>query len=368
VVCYCEHVQVLPTRTQVLLLQHPRERRMGVGTARMAHLSLPGSLLRVGCDFAEDPVVREVLATAPARYLLFPGPGAEEVGRLPRDRPVTLVVLDGTWWQARKLLKLNPALAALPRVAFTPRRPSDYRIRRQPAPFCVSTIEALAEVLAVLEPEGGPFDGLLAPFQAMVERQEWFETHLRTHRHRRPRARGGGTRPTLAGRLRAEWPRLLCVQGDANAWPTRDPARREPEIVHWVAHRPATGESYEAVVAPRRPLAPSTPDHVDLAEARLTAGESAEAWRRSWQTFVRPDDLVVHWGTFHRSLAAAEGLALPAGGMDLRTELSQLWRQRTPTVEESARRLSAAAPALGHEGRAGRRLAALVGVLRALVA
>ena len=53
--------------------------------------------------------------------------------RLNRRTALTLIALDGTWWQARKLLNLNPGLAALPRVAFTPRRLSDYRIRRQPA-------------------------------------------------------------------------------------------------------------------------------------------------------------------------------------------------------------------------------------------
>ena len=39
VVCVCAHVHAMPTRTRVLLLQHPKERKVGVGTARIAHLS-----------------------------------------------------------------------------------------------------------------------------------------------------------------------------------------------------------------------------------------------------------------------------------------------------------------------------------------
>lgn len=186
VVCYCAHVSLLPTRTRVLLLQHTRERRVGVATARMAHLSLPNSVLRVGVDFSGDRVVRAALAEVPRPHLLFPGPGARDVAEVDRASVSTLVLLDGTWWHARKLLKLNPGLATLPRLAFAPYQPSDYRIRRQPAPFCVSTIEALAHVLEVLEPGGG-FAKLLDPFRAMVELQERFEAEVQAHRHRESR-------------------------------------------------------------------------------------------------------------------------------------------------------------------------------------
>jgi DTW domain-containing protein YfiP len=367
VVCFCAHLPTLPTRTRVLLLQHPRERRVGVGTARLAHLALPGSVLRVGLDFAGDPVVAAALAGAAPAYVLFPGRAALDVADLPRDRALTLVVVDGTWWQARKLLSLNPALAALPRVAFTPRRPSGYRIRRQPAPSCVSTIEALAEVLTVIEPGGESFERLLDPFRAMVARQERFETEIRSRRHWRPaQAPRGSRRPGLAARLDAAWPRLVCAQGEANAWPARHPARPDPEIVHWVAHRPATGETYEAVVAPRRPLAPSTPHHVGLSPERLLAGTSAEAWQRSWRQFARPDDLVVQWGTFYGALAASDGLDLTTPAMDLRSEISQLLRRRMGTIDDCVAFLDTTPRSLGGAGRGGRRLDGMMAVLAAL--
>ena len=54
VVCVCSHVTPLSTRTRVVLLQHPREHRVGIGTARLAHLSLPASSLHVGLDFDGD--------------------------------------------------------------------------------------------------------------------------------------------------------------------------------------------------------------------------------------------------------------------------------------------------------------------------
>ncbi len=367
VVCYCAHLPQLPTRTRVLLLQHPRERTVGIGTARMAHLALPNSVLRVGVNFAADPVVTSTLAESASSYLLFPGPGASDVRQLSIEQPITLVVVDGTWSQARSLVRLNPALAALPRIAFTPRRPSQYRIRREPADFCVSTIEALAEVLNVLEPDGAPFDPLLNPFRAMVCRQEWFATEIRTNRHqRRNRSTRHPPRPSLSERLAGDWARLVCIQGEANGWPIHDPARQDPEIVHFVACRPATGEVYEAVVAPRRPLAPLTPRHIELTAERVLAGGTLDEWHRSWSAFCRPDDLLVQWGSYYSTLASSEGLMLPARRMDLRGELGKAVRQRGSTLEDCVSRLGAPLLPLALDGRGGRRLAALAGLVRSL--
>ena len=369
-VCYCALIPGLPSQTRVLVLQHPRESRVGIGTARMAQLALPNSVLRVGIDFSADPVVTAALAGAAPSYLLFPGAEARDVRELGLTQPITLVVVDGTWSQARTLVRVNPALAALPRIAFTPRTRSDYdRIRREPADFCVSTIEALTEVLNVLEPDGAPFDPLLVPFRAMVDRQERFAVEVGTHRHARRERAARPRGPTLAMRLLAEWPRLVCIQGEANGWPARDPERHDPEIVHFVACRPATGERYEAVIAPRRPLAPLTPRHIGVSAERLAAGDSVEAWRRSWQAFCPPDGVVVQWGSFYTSLATDEGLAIPTRRIDLRGELTQSsLRVRGGTLEDCVARMSLEVEPLALAGRGGSRLAALVTLTRALKA
>jgi DTW domain-containing protein YfiP len=366
VTCFCDRITVLPTRTRILLLQHPRERRVAIGTARMAALALPSSQLRVGIDFAEDPEVLAALARSTSTYVLFPGRGAAPVEQLPRDRAVTLIVLDGTWWQAKKLLKLNPAIAALPRVAFKPRKPSAYLIRRQPADFCVSTIEALAEVLNAIEPEGGGFGRLLDPFHAMVKRQRWFQTEIGASRHRSAGRPAASPRNSLAARLDASWSRLVCVHGEANAWPRHHPERSVPETVHWVAHRPATDETFEAVTAPRQVLAKGTPGHIELSPERLRAGGTVQEWHDAWRDFSKPDDILVMWGTYYRDLAAADGLPLAVPSMNLRDEASRSLHRRFGTLEASLSSLGATAAPLALAGRGGRRLSALVGALESL--
>jgi DTW domain-containing protein YfiP len=165
VACWCEALRPIDSRCRVLILQHPRERRKAIGTARMAHLGLPNSELYCGIEFERHERVRALVDGA---VLLFPGPGTVPPGALRHDAPPVLVVLDGTWSQARALYWSNPFLQALPRVGFVPPRPSEYLIRREPAPHCVSTIEAVAYALGEIEGDATRFAPLLAPFRRMV--------------------------------------------------------------------------------------------------------------------------------------------------------------------------------------------------------
>ena len=88
--------QQLPTTTRVVLLQHPRERDMAIGTARMAHLCLPNSELHIGVDFeAQAEVTRALSNPERPAILLYPGEGARDVVKEPPTGPVTLVVVDG---------------------------------------------------------------------------------------------------------------------------------------------------------------------------------------------------------------------------------------------------------------------------------
>jgi DTW domain-containing protein YfiP len=157
----------------VVFLQHPRERRVAIGTARMAHRALPNSELHVGVTFDDHPRLRALVGCRDTA-LLFPGPAAIEADTLTHEPPRTLVVIDGTWRQARKLLHVNPRLAALPRVRVTPVRPGRYRVRREPAPECASTIEAVVEALGAIEGGRVRFLPLLRAFDHMVATQDRF--------------------------------------------------------------------------------------------------------------------------------------------------------------------------------------------------
>jgi DTW domain-containing protein YfiP len=371
-VCYCAHLVSLETRTRVLLLQHPRERHVPIGTARLAHLCLPGSELHVGVDFDDDRSVRAALAGTDAErpaYLLFPGPRAIDLAEVQPKGPITLVVVDGTWWQARKLLKRNATLAALPQIRFSPHRPSNYRIRKEPADHCVATVEALAQVLGALEGAPERFAALLRPFEAMIDTQVHYATHVRGARrrhalHRERKAR----RPPAPSLLQQRAGDVVCLHGEANAWPARRPGGHPAEIVHWVARRASTGETFEAVIAPRRPLAPAIPRHIQIPSERLAAGESWASFRARWAAFARPDDLLCAWGRYPLDLLESEGVRLAAARVDLRPAASAYLGARAGSLEDCSAKMSLPASEAFALGRGGARLAALCSIVDKMMA
>ncbi|MCB9564602.1 MAG: DTW domain-containing protein [Kofleriaceae bacterium] len=366
-VCYCAALPRLETRTRVVILQHPRERDMPIGTARMASLALPGAALHVGVRWDDHGPLRAALAD-PARppILLYPGPGARDILRDPPAGPVTLVAVDGTWSQARTVVRDNPVLAALPRYAFAAPEPSRYRIRREPRAEYCSTIEALMHVLGALEGDVERFRALLAPFEAMIDAHLAAQGGRRELRLRKPRPpRRFGSR--LPAALTARPDDLLCVVGEANAWPY-DAAERAggDELVHWVARRVGTGEQFAMVAAPRGPLCPSTTFHVRLGEDRLRAGVDRDALVAAFAGFVRPTDVVCAWGDFAPRLFDASGGALPAERIDLRAVAHRVINARMGSLEDvAARVVPGGAPPPVTEGRAGARLAMLCAIVEA---
>jgi len=348
------------SRTHVVFLQHPREARVPVGTARMAHLSLPGSELLVGVRFEDHPRVRELLAS-PGTALLFPGDDSIDPRSL--EAPLrTLFVVDGTWSQARKVVRENPALGRLPRIGVVPEVAGRYRIRREPAEHCMSTVEAVSVVLGAIEGDPERFRALMRPFDFMVERQ------LVWARHGPGRRRGSHPRvPAPLARLAARRADLVLLAAGADAHPRGSPLRGTPVLVHLAAVRPVDGAAFEAVIAPRRPLGPDTARHLGLAPERLAAGEWAGVALARFRAFLRAGDVLCGWGAFALDLLRREGES-PGETGDLRAvAAARLGRAPGPPAEALPALGGAASHAAIASGRAGRMLAAMADVLEALL-
>ncbi|MFJ7312417.1 tRNA-uridine aminocarboxypropyltransferase [Pseudomonas sp. NPDC098747] len=167
--CLCPLIPSLDSRTRVLLLQHPSEVNHALNTARLAALGLTNAELVVGEEFEDLPT----LLNRPGyrARLLFPADDAQPMQAYGEsDEPLLLVVPDGTWRKARKMLHLNPLLAALPRVTLAEGGVSRYRLRKAPGPGALSTIEAIVQALQTLEAPAS-FEPLLKPFEALIEGQ-----------------------------------------------------------------------------------------------------------------------------------------------------------------------------------------------------
>jgi DTW domain-containing protein YfiP len=365
-VCICSALVRVQTRTKVVVLQHPRESDNAIGTAWMVEKCL-GAERIIGVELEDDRAFRAALGdpNAPA-ILLSPGESAIDLETSPPSGPVTLVVVDGTWAHARKLLRVNPSLASLPRYAFRPATPSNYRIRKEPADHCVSTIEATVAALTHLE-GGSEVRKVLNAFDAMVEHQIRIARERSESRHLKSAiARSQRTGKALRHRRRPfAGQELVIVYAEANAWPRGTEHGPHPEIVHLVAERIATGERFEAYVAPDRPLSPGFSVHSGVPSDLVLAGESRASFRARLQAFLRKDEVLGVWGFFTADLLRREGIALPPL-TDVRVAAMQFLGRRAGDALEVAAALGCALDSPWTIGRTGRRHAATTSVARAL--
>lgn len=196
--CVCEAIRELSTRLHVLILQHPQEPDKELGSARLTHLSLPNSTLRVGLSW---PNLKKALGrpdTAgiqPSRWLVLylgsglkatgssrPEAGLHLVSKAGAPLPISaaeaaaeldgIVLLDGTWSQAKALWWRNAWLLKLKRGILVPRRKSLYgELRREPRKEALSTIESAAETLTALGEPESVAEGLRAIFGELLAKR-----------------------------------------------------------------------------------------------------------------------------------------------------------------------------------------------------
>ncbi len=187
--CLCGTLPEVVTRTRLVVLQHPRERRHAFNTARLLDLALPRAERVVVPRGVQGHRCVEIAAERPA--ILYPHERATDLADLPREAmPSTLFLIDGTWGQARRIYNDNAWLHGLPHIRLHPSEPSRYRIRREPQRDYVSTLEAAVAALAILEPDTRGLDGLRAAFDRMIDTQlDVLDRAERHGRRRRPRDR-----------------------------------------------------------------------------------------------------------------------------------------------------------------------------------
>jgi len=166
--------QPIDNRIFVLILQHPREKKEALATAAITRAMLSRAELAVGLSWpnlsqalgrrvdAKRWAVLYLGSSRPARL----GLGREVIGLDRRGEAATdqeamlkgidgVVLLDGTWKEAKTLWWRNPWLLKLRRLVLNPQHQSRYcRIRREPRREALSTLEATALLLRHLD--GGP--------------------------------------------------------------------------------------------------------------------------------------------------------------------------------------------------------------------
>lgn len=188
-ICVCDRIAEIPTAMRVLILQHPQEDDVTLGTAPLIAASLPRAQVKVGLSWASlSHAAGEELDHA--RWaVVYPTKIAGDVPPAARARPFLLldkkghlrppgappiegvVALDGTWSQAKTLWWRNPWLLKLARIVLQPSEPSIYgRLRKEPRREHISTLEAIADALIGLGEPESTREQLRRTMRTMVQR------------------------------------------------------------------------------------------------------------------------------------------------------------------------------------------------------
>jgi DTW domain-containing protein YfiP len=371
VTCICGSLPRVENRTEVLVLQHPRERSHPIGTARFASLGLANARTIV----AWNAGARE---TEPPGWLpegtalLYPGDGARDLRLLEtHERPSALLVLDGTWFTARTLYRDKLWLRRLPHYRFLPSTPGRYRIRREPQLDYVSTIEAIVEALRILEPETAGFAELIAAFDAMIDQQLTYigqgGPNGRVRKRRRPAAERRVPHALVEG-----FERLVVIYGE----PSRPSDPSDREFVYFTAVAPHSGARLERLMLPET----GVPDvqhltHMGLAVTDFDAAHGGRprpgaphAFRDAWLEFLAscgPAPLIAAWN--QRTLEfLAEQTDTDFPKVVLKGAYRAVFGADTHSLEQVVAERGLAIPSFGFKGRAARRLGSAVSVARLL--
>jgi DTW domain-containing protein YfiP len=187
--CICDSITPIESRISLLILQHPQEQDRALGTARLAALHFKDAVLKIGLSW---PSLSKALGRPvhdPSRWAVL-YLGSAKVADLETDRDIVainrkgeiednqrailkdiqgIVLLDGTWSQAKALWWRNAWMLKCQRVILGPTQPSRYgKLRREPRRDGLSTIEAAAMLLGSLEKRPDIAETLYGSFERML--------------------------------------------------------------------------------------------------------------------------------------------------------------------------------------------------------
>lgn len=148
--CLCAELPVVSTRTELLIIRHHKETLKSTNTARMAALAMPRCRI-VSYGSPAERFDESTLEDDGATWLLFPT--TQQAPAPDAALPKRLIVLDGSWGQAKRMVQRVPALRRLPSLMLPPPPADSRRLRRPPHPDGMSTLEAIAGAFAHLEGE-----------------------------------------------------------------------------------------------------------------------------------------------------------------------------------------------------------------------
>ena len=151
--CVCSMAPHLALRTRVAVIMHYADAVKMSNSGRLVSLCLANSAVHIR-GLKDTPLGALVCANPASRLVLFPGRDSQEltpqlVASL--APPITLLIPDGSWNQARRAVKREPQLQGALRVHLPPGLQARHRIRAHANANRLCTFEAISQALGIIE-------------------------------------------------------------------------------------------------------------------------------------------------------------------------------------------------------------------------
>ena len=156
--CICQFITPLDNSVHVVILQHPSEVKQTKGTVSLLSKSLKNCQTIVGEEFCHNESLLTVLANYHC-FLLYPQEQAQTLTKQSftsqniSEKPLCMIILEGTWKKAYRMFQLNTVLQNLPRFQLPQELASSgkYLIRSVAKENALSSLEACCFALALIE-------------------------------------------------------------------------------------------------------------------------------------------------------------------------------------------------------------------------
>jgi DTW domain-containing protein YfiP len=160
----------------VVILQHPSEQKQALATVPILQACISNLTVLVGEAFSDHPDVIQLCLRPEDSVVVFPSEAAQQWSlkgdpiQGAKNKPKTLIVLDGTWRKAKLIWHKNPWLHEFNSVLLSDIPDSQYVIRSSSIKGGVSTLEAVMHSCNYLS-GSNHYNPLLKPFKAMIDWQ-----------------------------------------------------------------------------------------------------------------------------------------------------------------------------------------------------
>src|SRR5258708_4319113 len=170
--CICIDAPRLDVSTRLIVIIHRKEWRRSSNTGYLARLATRDGEVRLH-GLRHKTVSSDGIDVASASTLvLYPGRGAhplttEHIAAL--ARPLTLLVPDGNWNQAKNMMRRVPMLRQANTVSLAGATVDHHNLRRNTYSDRMSTFEAIAQALGIIEQQATE-NHLLDFFRQVLDR------------------------------------------------------------------------------------------------------------------------------------------------------------------------------------------------------